>query len=315
LTNMDAQQQAHILRLGVIGVPTNSSGTNDGVARAPQALRHAGLLDILRQRYDVKDYGDVPFLTSTPERSQVSGIIAEVSLLSMIQAVQQTVGRVFSEGRFPLVIGGDCPLLLGCLAAARRVYDRVGLLFVDGHEDAYAPHQSPTGEAADMELGLALGFVPTTGLATELKKLLPLVHPYEVGILGARDATTLQTEEIPSIRQEVELYNDQALQTGSLEETTRMVLTHIRGHAHRWWLHVDLDVLSTEALSAVDYLQPGGLNWPQLETLTATAMTTEGLIGWDMTIYNPDLDRDGSRAVRIVEYLLAATAHLSASLR
>ena len=34
--------------------------------------------------------------------------------------------------------------------------DQPGLLFVDGHEDAWPPSASPTGEAADCELGLAL---------------------------------------------------------------------------------------------------------------------------------------------------------------
>lgn len=78
---------------------------------------------------------------------------------------------------------------------------------------------------------------------------------------------------------------------------------------------MDLDVLSTEALSAIDYPQPGGLSWVQLERLLATAIAAGCLIGWDVTIYNPDLDPDGSQARRIVEYLLAATVPLSAQLR
>jgi prepilin-type processing-associated H-X9-DG protein len=36
------------------------------------------------------------------------------------------------------------------------MYGRIGMLFVDGHEDVYTPHESTFGEAADMELGLAL---------------------------------------------------------------------------------------------------------------------------------------------------------------
>ena len=35
------------MRLGLIGVPTNSSGRDDGVARAPSVLRGAGLVDAL----------------------------------------------------------------------------------------------------------------------------------------------------------------------------------------------------------------------------------------------------------------------------
>jgi arginase len=309
------QKNSTTLRLGIIGVPTNSSGTTEGVARAPQALRVAGLIDTLQQVSDVKDYGDVAVLAPTPDRSQASGIIAEESLISMTQGVQQAVDLALTEGRFPLVIGGDCPVLLGCLAAARSRLDRTGLLFVDGHEDAYPPHQSPTGEAADMELGLALGLVPAPGLLADLARLLPLVGPDEVRMLGMRDAALLQTEGVSSLAQEVELYDDQALQGESLASITQTTLMHIQARTNGWWLHVDLDVLSTEALSAIDYPQPGGLSWRQLETLTAIAMAAEGLLGWDITIYNPDMDPDGSQAVRIVEYLVGAIAHLQAQLR
>ncbi len=44
-------------------------------------------------------------------------------------------------------------------------------------------------------------------------------------------------------------------------------------------------------------------------------MTMDALVGWDVTIYNPDLDPDGSLAVRLVEYLQTATMHLAAHLR
>lgn len=309
------QKNVTTLCLGVIGVPTNSSGRTDGVARAPQALRRAGLIDALQRVYNVRDYGDVAMVAPTPERSWISGIIAEESLISMTQGVQQAVDLALTEGRFPLVLGGDCPVLLGCLAAVRSRFARTGLLFVDGHEDAYPPHRSSTGEAADMELGLALGSVSAPGLSADLARLLPLVRPDEVGMLGVRDATLLRTEGVRSLAQEVELYDDQALQRESLESITQAVLAHIQAHTSWWWLHVDLDVLSTEALSAVDYPQSGGLSWVQLERLSAIAMAAHGLIGWDVTIYNPDLDPDGSQAVRIVEYLLAATAHLSAQFR
>lgn len=297
------QKKHSVPCIGVIGVPTNSSGMTNGVACAPQALRKAGLIDVLARRCDVKDYGDVSFVAPSPERGS-SGIIAEPSLVSMIHAVQSAVALSLKEERLPVVVGGDCPILLGCLAAARTlaVENRLGLLFVDGHEDAYLPHQSTTGEAADMELGLAIGRV-TPGISQELVDLLPLVGPADVSLLGIRDKVILQAEGVPSIASEFLSYNDAALIAGSIEQLTRDALQHVRLHTDRWWLHIDLDVLSTEALPAVDYLQPGGLSWSQLTTLTTTALATPGLTGIDVTIYNPDLDPGRVYARRIVDYL------------
>ena len=76
----------------------------------------------------------------------------------------------------------------------------------------------------------------------------------------------------------------------------------IAAAAQRWWLHVDLDVLSTVALPAVDYPQDGGLDWAQLEAVTAAALAVPGCVGASLCIYNPDLDPDGRHARRIVSY-------------
>jgi arginase len=71
----------------------------------------------------------------------------------------------------------------------------------------------------------------------------------------------------------------------------------------QWWFHVDLDVLATASLSAVDYRQPAGLDWSALGQLSAVALGDPGVAGWDITIYNPDLDPDGSGASRITAFI------------
>lgn len=197
-------------KVALIGVPRNSSGTTDGVVRAPGALREAGLLAALSVDRDAEDLGDVRFAPPRPRRDARSGIIAVESLLSMIEATRGAVMRAYSGGAFPIVVGGDDPPLLGCLMAARDAHGRVGLLFVDGHEDAYPPHASPTGEAADTELGLALGR-NTEGLPPALRKALPLVLPGDVALLGPRDAGILRADGVASLRGEVEFHDDEAL--------------------------------------------------------------------------------------------------------
>ena len=58
---------------------------------------------------------------------------------------------------------------------------------------------------------------------------------------------------------------------------------------------IDLDVLSTHSLAAVDYPPPGGLSWPELEDVVAEAVA--------VTIYNPDLDPGLAGAPRIVAFI------------
>ena len=57
---------------------------------------------------------------------------------------------------------------------------------LDGHEDAWLPSQSPTGEASDSELAIALGLV-TGGLPAPLDRLVPLLDGSDVALIGPRD--------------------------------------------------------------------------------------------------------------------------------
>jgi arginase len=139
----------------LIGVPTNSSGTAEGVARAPGVLRQRGLTAALAGRAGFTDAGDLALATPRARRGP-SGLLAEDALIVMIGRVRDAVRAARDGGRFPLLIGGDCPVILGALAALQAGAAEPGLLFVDGHEDAWPPRASPTGEAADCELGLAL---------------------------------------------------------------------------------------------------------------------------------------------------------------
>ena len=106
----------------------------------------------------------------------------------MVAGTRQAVAAVHRAGRFPLLLGGDCPVMLGALAATRYRHGAVGLVMLDGHEDAYPPRRSPTGEAADSGLALALGMAD--GLPDGLAQCFPC-RPHQVGLLGPRDEAAI----------------------------------------------------------------------------------------------------------------------------
>jgi len=287
------------VKIRLIGVPTNSAGRKNGVARAPQALRQAGLVEALSQHCDVYDAGDVEFLEPEPKRQ--NGIIGYDSLVSMVYSVRSSVKDALEKNRFPLVVGGDCPILLGCLAATRDVYHNCGLFFVDGHEDAYPPEISPTGEAADMELGFALG-MNTDSLSSELSSLFPLVEKKNVCLLGPHDKKTIQDYGIESLIKQITTYDDASIQNQNVDALIKNQIAKMRTLVNRWWLHVDFDVLDNDSMPAVDYPQPGGLSWNTLERLTIPLLSG-ACTGLNVTIYNPDLDPAAKHAKQIIKYL------------
>jgi arginase len=281
----------------LIGVPTNSSGTAGGVASAPGVLRQRGLAAALASRPAFMDAGDLALAVPQPGRGP-SGLLAEDALITMIGQVREAVRAARRGGRFPLLIGGDCPVILGALAALQAEHEP-GLLFVDGHEDAWPPHASPTGEAADCELGLALRLFDAD-LDPRLRGVLPRVDAGNVIAVGPRDGDELAAAGVGTL-------------AGQLRALIRPAELAADGGAAAaaalpapWWLHTDLDVLATTELGAVDYPQPGGLTWQQLGHLTAAALATEGCAGWSVCIYNPELDPDRHGADDIISYLTQA---------
>jgi arginase len=222
----------------------------------------------------------------------------------MIRAVRAEVAEALGAGAFPLVLGGDCPVLLGCLGGF-GVDSSPGLLFIDGHEDAWPPAASTTGEAADMELGFALGMT-VSGLPGDPVREIPRLDPDAVVAIGPRDGGELAAAGVPSIRDLVEVIGPETA-SAAPEEVADQAASRLAQWGP-WWLHVDLDVLSTESLPAVDYPQPGGVGWDALTRLSQRALSRPDAMGMTVTIFNPDLDPDGSAASRIVRYIVDSLA-------
>ena len=319
-TDFDRKLQGN-LKLSIIGVPTNSSGKSGGVAKAPDAIRRAGLIQVLNRYCEIHDEGDVTFTPPITDRDPASGIIGYDAFISMIHAVYKSVNNALKQHRFPLVIGGDCTILLGCLAAVKEIHrNSVGLFFIDGHEDAYPPHKSPTGEAADMELGFALGMncehLPSNIVNDSWPLPLPLVDVNNICMLGPRDKKVLQKQGVESLSRKVveTFYDDIVLRKSkNVEALINRALKRLKSKmvmVDKLWLHVDLDVLSTRSMPPVDYQQPGGINWNQLRKITKAVMSSRDIIGLNLTIYNPDMDPDGRFAKRIVNYLEYAISFL-----
>ena len=144
-------------RWTLMGAPLDSSGAGRGERHAPGALRAAGLVGAL----GAEDAGDADTVLSDATRDPVTGVIGFSGLVRASQVLRSTLRALLRSGARPLVVGGDCTILLGILAAVRDQHEsRIGLWFLDGHADFYDGSTSSTGEGADMELAIATGHGP-----------------------------------------------------------------------------------------------------------------------------------------------------------
>ena len=286
------------MSFGLIGVPYTSMARPGGIADAIAVLREAGLAEQLAARAGVRDAGDLDPIEGDGVRGP-SGLLKERALVQLVEATAGAVGRSLDDGRRPLLVGADCPVLLGALAAGRDRHGDVGLLLVDGHEDAWPPPRSRTGEASDSEVAIALG--AAAHLPEALDRLTPILAREAIAMLGPRDLQELEDAGVDSVRDAVALFrDDREVRGAGAASSGRDAIAAI---GCPFWLHLDLDVLRTGDFPAADYLQPGGLGWAELTEIAATALADPRCLGASVVIYNPDLDPDRTTARRIVRFL------------
>jgi arginase len=288
------------MKIELIGVSYTSAAAPGGIATAIRVLREAGLVESLRRSADVHDAGDLDLPEGSGLRGP-SGLLNERALARLVTATRDAVADALRSGRLPLLVGGDCPVLLGALAAGRDDDREPGLLLVDGHEDAWPPERSETGEASDSEVAIALGRVPS--LPGPLDGLVPLLTPEVIAMLGPRDRLELDEAGVESLDGAIALFRDDgAVRASGTGQSAREAVAALAGGSNSFWLHVDLDVLGTKDFPAADYLQPGGLTWEELLEIAAPALADGRCFGCSVVIYNPELDSERTAAARIVRF-------------
>jgi arginase len=283
----------------LVGAPWDCSGTGRGEQAAPEALRSAGLTTLV-----AADLGDAPTVIDTEVRDDRTGVRALDQTVAAARALDAFLadGLGANPAKLPLVIGGDCSILLGVVPALTARFDDVGLWFLDGHPDYLDGFASETGETADMDLALVTG-VGAEELTT-LSGRSPMLDPRDAILIGHRTrgldpASQDEVDRVPAELQRIDassLLDDPAA-------AGRRAAGWLAASGRRGWLHIDLDVLDPQSLSAVTYPQPGGPDWADLGDLIHRLLTGDNLLGVSVADFRPDLDTEGTLARRIVALL------------
>jgi len=276
-----------------IGVPIDSIGQAGGTELTPGVMRRAGLAAAIGAR----DGGDLDVRITGTDRDPETGIVGYPTVVTATEGIRKGVRSSLELGELPVLVGGCCTLLPGVFAAFSDVGRRTALAYLDGHYDLYTGVTSPTGEAADMPLALLLGDGPPALVGDA-----PLVGADDVAVLGARDREEAVGLGSP-MPEDVGIPIDRDPARVAADGPDAVAAEVLAGLEPPIWVHLDVDVLTTDDFPATPYLQPGGLTTDQVVRLVRPIVQSGRCAGIDVTCYDPDMDDDGSSAERLVELL------------
>lgn len=290
----------------LIEAPTNLGlkppvrGKQPGVRRMPDALKAAGIMEALQIISSVC----VEAPPYVPDRDPVTRVRNLHAIPDYSLQLAQAVGQALDSGTFPIVLGGDCTVTLGTTLALRE-RGRYGLMFIDGHCDYLTPTSTGTGGAAGMDLALACGVGPD--VLTNLKGLRPYTRNEDVVILADHDITEDDPYPEPAFfKAKLKRIDLDAIRDVGIQFAANTAIKHMQTRGvDGYWIHVDVDVLSSYVMPAVDSPSPVGLTYAELTTLLQGVVSDNLAVGIQFTIFDPDLDPRGRLARELVQAIAA----------
>ncbi|MGO7633806.1 arginase family protein [Rhizobium leguminosarum] len=284
----------------ILEAPSTLGLATDGVERLPDRLLDLGLAERIHahrvERLAVPPKDPVP----DPE----TGILNARAIAAWSPNLAAAVEAVLDSGRFPVVLGGDCTILMGSMLAFRR-RGRYGLFFIDGNADFFQPEAEPNGEGASMDLALVTGYGPS--LLTDIEGRGPLVRPEDAVAFAYRDHKDQEEYGSQPLPKELKAIDLPAVRAMGIEAAAREAVDHLtREELDGFFIHLDADCLDDVIMPAVDFRVPDGLSWDELGTALRVALASGKAVGIEITIYNPRLDEDCSAGRGLADVLVAA---------
>jgi arginase len=296
-----------------VGVPSSAASYAAGQDLAPAALRSAGLLEqLIASGLEVHDDGDLPHQPWRPDRDHPLAQNAGQATTSVRQLADR-LAPLLARGDMALVLGGNCTIALGVVAALRLLdAGAPGLLYLDRHYDLNTPESTTDGALDWMGLAHALALPGCLDTLAAAFGRPPLLGADQVAWLGVEPRIATQWEREQADRLGLHVTTSQALAA----DPAAAALTAISQlPAGPLALHLDVDVMDfidAPLAENTDCRNTGPTLDQVTEALTAAARD-ERVRVLSIGELNPTRcagDPDAlPRFVSSIARILAATAH------
>jgi arginase len=270
------------MKIRVLLVPYDSGYYRERMGRGPEhLLAHAvgPQLTSLGHDFDVV------------EVAAKEAFSAEIkTCFAVCRAVAEQVRECRREGRFPLVLSGNCNAAVGMVSGCGCA--ETGLVWFDAHGEATTPDTTTSGFLDGMGISTLTGRC-WRSLANSIPGFEP-VPGERIVLVGARDLEA--SEEV--------LLKEAGVRRVPRAEDLRDAVSRATAGCDGAYLHFDLDVLDPAEAVANQWPTPGGLTLESMVRAVKEVGQWTHVRAAGFASYDPDADRDGNAgraAARIVE--------------
>jgi arginase len=276
----------------LFGVPLRSGSHYPGSENDAQAYRDVGIIQRLATNgCQVLDEGDIAIPSYLPHHHippiknwpgpRIAWDCVSASILPSLQ----------QRGHIPLLIGGDCSMIVGTAQALMRTSEEdIHILYIDGDIDGIAPQPDYCQSAAGMGLWLLTHASPFW--------VGPTLRPSQITVVGWSNA--LNSEQVGM----ASLPLDQVRHVGP-GEVARQLLQALPASTPIL-LHFDIDVLRKQEMPAAYFPHADGLSLTEGQELLSTILADSRIRLIEVTEYASLRDLEFTSVSRIVELLAVA---------
>jgi arginase len=283
--------------LGVVGVPTSAGAFAPGQEQAPHALREGGLVERLRRAgVDVRDHGDREVWRWRPDRENRRAQNAS-KVVEIVQDTAQRVGDSIDEGEVTLVLGGDCTVGIGTVAANVSAGERVGLVYFDSHADLNVPESVHEGALDWMGMAHMLGEQGAVPELVNAGPRAPLLDSDQVVLFGwgPEQATAFEREVIDRRGLSVLPVNEVAADPEGAAARAREL---VEDRCDRLVVHFDVDVIDfTDTPLSENWGRNEGLAYEAALRALDALLASPRLAALTITELNPDHTEQGADSI------------------
>lgn len=283
------------MKVQIILVPYDSGHRSLRMGSGPEHLVNNGLRQALEA--DGHELSVETIEAQTEFRAEVQ------TQFQLYRSVAQRVAEAKQNGKFPLVLSGNCGATVGVLAGTGA--KQPGVIWFDAHGEFNTPETTSSGFLDGMGLAIITGRC-WTKLAASIPNFRPLPGEHIV-LIGGRNFDDGEQERLEQAGARV--VDADAIGQTNIREVLLPAITNLQNYIEEVHLHIDLDALNPKEAPGNGFVtDDSGLRVEELSEAINYIKENLNVTSATVASFDPRYDPEGKAlqaGLRFIRQILA----------